>query len=43
MPRVKLVPRDEAAREVKALYDLMFGATRDPVAEPGTSTGTPGN
>ena len=43
MPRVKLVPREQATAEVKALYDAMFGATRDPVAEPGTSTGTPGN
>ncbi len=43
MPRVKLVPREQATAEVKALYDMMFGATRDPVAEPGTSTGTPGN
>jgi alkylhydroperoxidase family enzyme len=43
MPRVNLVPRDQAAPQVQALYDLMFGAARDPVAEPGTSTGTPGN
>jgi len=42
MPRVKLVPRDQAPPEVSALYDQVFGG-RDPVAEPGTSTGTPGN
>lgn len=42
MPRVKLVPRDQAAAEVQALYDQVFGG-RDPVAEPGTSTGTPGD
>ncbi len=43
MPRVKLVPRGEATAEVRALYDQIFGGTRDPVAEPGTITGTPGN
>lgn len=43
MPRVKLVPRQEASDDVRALYDKMFGAVRDPVTEPGTSTGTPGN
>lgn len=43
MPRVKLVSRAEAVPEVQAMYDRMFGASRDPVAEPGTSTGTPGN
>ncbi|MBL8554942.1 MAG: carboxymuconolactone decarboxylase family protein [Phenylobacterium sp.] len=43
MPRVKLVPREEATADVKALYDQIFGAARDPVAQPGTATGTPGN
>lgn len=43
MPRVRLVPRSEATDEVRAMYDRMFGADRDPVAEPGTTTGTPGN
>ena len=42
MPRVKLVSRDQAPPEVRRLYDQMFGE-RDPVAQPGTSTGTPGN
>jgi alkylhydroperoxidase family enzyme len=37
------VPRAEAAPKVQALYDQMFGKERDPVASPGTSTGTPGN
>lgn len=36
------MPRAEASAEVLPLYDQMFG-DRDPVAEPGTSTGTPGN
>ena len=43
MPRVNLVSRDKAPPEVSALYDQIFGASRDPVADPGTSTGTPGN
>jgi alkylhydroperoxidase family enzyme len=28
---------------VTAMYDLLFGPGRDPVAEPGTNTGTPGD
>ena len=43
MPRVKPVARAEAPGEILAHYDRMFGASRDPVAEPGTSTGTPGD
>jgi len=42
MPRLRQVPRAEAAPSVLRVYDLLFGA-RDPVAEPGTATGTPGN
>jgi alkylhydroperoxidase family enzyme len=42
MPRVKPLPRAEAPPEMLAHYERMFG-DRDPVAEPGTSTGTPGN
>ncbi|GAC1517396.1 MAG: carboxymuconolactone decarboxylase family protein [Acidimicrobiales bacterium] len=36
------MPRAEAAPSVLPLYDLIFG-DRDPVAEPGTATGSPGN
>jgi alkylhydroperoxidase family enzyme len=43
MPRVRPLPRAEASPDVLKSYDLMFGADRDPVAEPGTTTGTPGN
>ncbi len=43
MPRLRQVPRAEAAPSVIPLYDLLFGADRDPVAEPGTATGTPGD
>jgi len=43
MPRLRQVPRAEAAPSVLPVYDLMFGPDRDPVAEPGTATGTPGN
>jgi alkylhydroperoxidase family enzyme len=42
MPRLRQVSRAEAAPSVLRIYDLLFGA-RDPVAEPGTATGTPGN
>ncbi len=43
MPVLRQVPRAEAKAEiVRRMYDLLFG-DRDPVAEPGTATGTPGN
>jgi alkylhydroperoxidase family enzyme len=42
MPRLRQVPRAEASASVLPLYQLLFGA-RDPVAEPGTVTGTPGD
>lgn len=43
MPRLKQIPRSEADTKVAIpLYDLLFGG-RDPVAEPGTATGTPGD
>ena len=43
MPRVKAVARDAAPPEVIASYTRIFGEARDPVVEPGTATGTPGN
>ena len=43
MPRLRQVPRSEAAPSVLPLYDLLFGTERDPVAEPGTATGAPGD
>ncbi len=43
MPRLHQVSRAEAdAPIVTAMYNLLFG-DRDPVAEPGTATGTPGD
>ncbi len=43
MPRLRQVPRAEVdSPVVTAMYDRLFG-DRDPVAEPGTATGTPGN
>ena len=43
MPRLREVPRDEATAEVVlSSYQRLFG-DRDPVAEPGTAAGTPGN
>jgi alkylhydroperoxidase family enzyme len=44
MPRLRQVPRSEAPIAlVLALYDRIFGADRDPVSDPGTATGTPGD
>jgi alkylhydroperoxidase family enzyme len=43
MPRLRQVPRAEAAPSVIPVYDLIFGPDRDPVADPGTATGTPGD
>ena len=42
MPRLGPVSRKEAPPEVQAVYEAVFGE-RDPVAEPGTATGSPGN
>ena len=42
MPRLRQVARKDADPSVLPLYDALFGS-RDPVAEPGTATGTPGN
>jgi alkylhydroperoxidase family enzyme len=43
MPRLSQVPRAAASDALRAFYDQTFGAGRDPVADPGTATGTPGN
>jgi alkylhydroperoxidase family enzyme len=43
MPRLTQVTRSEASPEIAAMYDAVFGVGRDPVSEPGTSTGTPGD
>jgi alkylhydroperoxidase family enzyme len=43
MPRLREIPKAEATEEiVLSMYQRMFG-DRDPVAEPGTATGTPGD
>ncbi|HBN09664.1 MAG TPA: carboxymuconolactone decarboxylase, partial [Cyanobacteria bacterium UBA8530] len=43
MPRLRQVPRAEVDQGVGLrMYNLLFG-DRDPVAEPGTATGTPGD
>ena len=43
MPRLRQIPKAEAdAPIVVSMYERMFG-DRDPVAEPGTATGTPGD
>ena len=44
MPRLRQVPRAEVTDpSVTLMYDFIFGPDRDPVAEPGTATGTPGD
>ncbi|HWJ80767.1 MAG TPA: carboxymuconolactone decarboxylase family protein [Nocardioides sp.] len=44
MPRLRQVPRGEDnAPVVTMMYDFLFGEGRDPVAEPGTEAGTPGD
>lgn len=43
MPRLRQVPRDQVTDELTLrMYSMLFG-DRDPVAEPGTATGTPGD
>lgn len=42
MPRLRQVSKAEASPEALAIYKEFFGE-RDPVAEPGTATGTPGD
>lgn len=39
---MRQVPRSDAAASVLPLYNLIFG-DRDPVAQPGTATGSPGD
>jgi alkylhydroperoxidase family enzyme len=44
MPVLRQVPRSEVKAEVvHRYYDRLFGAGVDPVAKPGTATGTPGD
>jgi len=42
MPRLRQVRRSEAHESVVPVYDMLFG-DRDPVDQPGTATGTPGD
>ena len=42
MPRLREVGRDDAHPFAQAMYRMLF-ADRDPVVEPGTASGTPGN
>jgi len=42
MPRLRQVSRDAAHPFARSVYKSLFG-DRDPVKEPGTETGTPGN
>ncbi|MEE4359911.1 MAG: carboxymuconolactone decarboxylase family protein [Pseudomonadales bacterium] len=42
MPRLRQAGRDAGHDYANRIFDLLFG-DRDPVREPGTATGTPGN
>ena len=42
MPRLRQISKSEATSNVKKFYEALFG-DREPVAEPGTATGIPGN
>ena len=42
MPRLREVPKSNANKYINKYYKALFG-DRDPVQEPGTATGTPGN
>lgn len=42
MPRLRQVPRAEIDESLEPMFQMLFG-DRDPVAEPGTATGTPGD
>ena len=44
MPRLGQIPRsDDNPQIVQRMYKRLFGPDRDPVTEPGTATGTPGD
>ena len=43
MPRLREVSRKEADPSCLPLFDALFGKDRDPLSDPGTATGTPGN
>ncbi|GIH95593.1 carboxymuconolactone decarboxylase family protein [Planobispora siamensis] len=44
MPRLRQVPREHVTDPLTLFfYDRLFGPDRDPVAEPGTATGSPGD
>lgn len=44
MPRLRQLHRSEVTDELTLrMYDRLFGPDRDPVDEPGTATGTPGD
>jgi alkylhydroperoxidase family enzyme len=43
MPRLREIPRAEAAPSVLSMYDFIFGPDRDPARDHGTASGTPGD
>lgn len=44
MPVIRRVPRAEIQNDlIKAYFERLFGPDRDPIDQPGTATGTPGD
>jgi len=43
MPRLRELGRDDVDESIQQVYDAVFGEGVDPVSQPGTATGTPGN
>ena len=43
MSRIGQLSRADASPQIAKMYDRIFGEGRDPVAQPGTATGTPGD
>jgi len=42
VPRLSQVSRNDVPDDIRQVYDMLFDG-RDPVSQPGTATGTPGN
>ena len=43
MPRLAQVGRETPEQDIQQVFDAVFGEGVDPITQPGTATGTPGN
>ena len=43
MPRLAQVGRETPEQDIQQVFDAVFGEGVDPIKQPGTATGTPGN